>query len=164
MSLHYILDGHNITKQVSAFSFKNLKEGRDSLSSLIEIYHPQGSIKNQVTIVFDGQDNIFYDTQKFGNLRVIFSVNQSAEDKIISLVTQSNNKSQMIVVSDDKALKFTVRALGAKVLSVAEFLGKTAPPAAKTSGKDASKEDEKHISKTLEHKITSEMEKIWLKK
>ncbi len=167
MALHYILDGYNIIKQIPAYSFKGLKEGRDSLVSLIEMYRPQGSDKNLVTIVFDGQADVFYPQKPNPHCQVVFSTHQSADDKIRQIVDKSKSKSQMIVVTDDKELRFSVRAIGAKVMNVKEFLEKAKPfaPQEQSAGKKGKppKDDEKYIPKTLEYKITTEMKKIWLK-
>ena len=167
MALHYILDGYNIIKQIPSFSFKGLKDGRDSLVSLVEMYRPQGSIKNLVTVVFDGQAGIVHRERSSLNCRVIFSVHESADDKIRNIIEKSKSKAQTVVVTDDKELRFSVRALGAKVMNVKEFLEKARPfaPQEESSGKKgkSSHTDEKYIPKTLEYKITEEMKKIWLK-
>ena len=169
MSLSYVLDGYNIVKQIPALALKGLKNGRESLVSIIEIYHPQGSRQNKVTIVFDGKPGIVYGeiAPPSATVRVVFTEDESADDKIRRMITISNRKKQIVVVTDDKELRFSVRALGAGVLGVKEFLSKIKRP--QTSGsasktKNNSEEDEKHISKTLEYKITSEFERIWLNK
>ena len=167
MALHYILDGYNISKQIPSFSFKGLKDGRDSLVRLIETYRPQGSRKNFVTVVFDGQADVFHPQKQNPYCQVIFSTHQSADDKIRQIVEKSKGKTQTIVVTDDKELRFSVRALGAKVMDVKEFLRKAGPfaPPEQSPGKKgkSSHTDEKYIPKTLEYKITEEMKKIWLK-
>ena len=163
MSLCYILDGYNITNQMPSLALRHLKVGREGLLSLIEIYRPQGSIKNSVTVVFDGQPGILGDVQS-SCVKAIFTREESADDKIRSLVAEAKNKKRIIVVTDDKELKFSVRALGAGVLSVQEFLVKIQPDKEKTGGVSLKKdEDKKVISKTTEYKITKELEKIWLK-
>ncbi|HOW35699.1 MAG TPA: NYN domain-containing protein [Candidatus Omnitrophota bacterium] len=166
MSLQYILDGYNIIKQIPPLKLKKLRDGRDSLVSLIEIYRPQGSIKNSVTIVFDGQSGIIGYPNPLA-VKVLFSSDESADDKIKRIVSESNRKKETIVVTDDRELQFSVRLLGAKILSVADFLAQAKGqggegPASK--GQKPKAWDEKTISKTLEYKINSEFEKIWLKK
>ena len=59
MSLQYILDGYNITNQIPTFTFKNLQDSRDTLARLVEIYQPQGSRFNQVTIVLTARWEFF---------------------------------------------------------------------------------------------------------
>lgn len=166
MSLQYILDGYNIIKQIPPLKLKRLREGRESLVSLIEIYRPQGSIKNSVTIVFDGQSGIIgYPNPS--SVRVLFSSDESADDKIKRLVSESNRKKETIVVTDDRELQFSIRLSGAKILSVSDFLAQAKGPGGERPvGKNQKPkaQEEKSISKTLEYKITSEFEKIWLKK
>ena len=94
--------------------------------------------------------------------KIIFSQDETADLKIKSMVAQSSNKKNIVVVTNDRDIQYSVRALGAKVLSVQEFLKKaqTARPGAFSS---QDKEDVKRISSVTESKITSEMAEIWLK-
>ena len=167
MSLCYLLDGYNIIKQTSRLALKGLKNGREGLVSLIDIYRPQGSRQNKVIIVFDGQPGMINE-ESSPTVKVVFSENESADDKIRSLVAASNRKREIVVVTDDKELKFSVRALGANVLGVKDFLQKIKKrdiiTTAGQTKKPKHEEEEKHISKTLEYKITAELEKIWLGK
>ena len=102
-------------------------------------------------------------------VRVIFTEQESADDKIKSIVEQSPLKKSIVVVTDDRDIKYAVRPLGATVMGVKEFWAKMKSSAAKQesshkASKAMEKEEEKLISKTLEYKITSEFEKIWLEK
>ncbi len=160
MSLQYILDGYNIIKQIPPLKLKRLQSGREGLLNLIDIYRPQGSLKNKVTIVFDGQPEMFGGMNSTV-AKVVFSTDGSADDQIRKIVSASTYKKSMIVVTDDRELQFSVRALGAKILKVADFLAQAKPT---SIDKNPEREDEKNISKTLEYKITDEFEKIWLKK
>ena len=168
MSLHYLLDGYNIIKQAPELAQKKLEDGRNGLIRMIETHQPQGSLNNRVTIIFDGQPGMWGQVSG-STVNVIFTETESADDKIKSLVEDSRFKKNIVVVSDDKEIKFAVRPLGATVLSVKEFWAKFRPRS--TSAKFSSKmikvrakEEEKSISKSLEYKITSELEKIWLDK
>ena len=60
MSLHYILDGYNILKQIPAFNDLSLEDGRRGLMRWIETQRPQGSVNNTVTVVFDGESGFFW--------------------------------------------------------------------------------------------------------
>ena len=169
MSLHYILDGYNISQQISFLALKELKSSREGLIKLIEIYKPQGKGENKVTIVFDGRSGIWSDNRS-ASVKVIFSEGESADDRSRKIVSDSSRKKEMIVVTDDKELRFSVRALGANVMQVKDFLLKIkkyeTPAGAPPSGSKIKKrpqEETKYISKTLEAEINSELEKIWLK-
>ena len=71
------------------------------LSSIVR----RGSRRNQVTIVFDGSDEV--DAPQIpSSVRVLFEKRESADDKIKRMVETSRNPRSLIVVSDDKAIKF----------------------------------------------------------
>lgn len=169
MSLHYLLDGYNIIKQIPELAPKKLEDGRQALIRAIEVQQPQGSPHNSVTIIFDGQPGMLGPIQT-SLVNVVFSEGESADDKIKYMVEQSRSKKSMVVVTDDRDIKFAVRPLGARVISVKEFWAKMRPNALKRgfpktpSKNNEREEEEKTISKTLEYEITSEFEKIWLGK
>ncbi len=132
---------------------------------MIELHRPQGSIKNSVTIVFDGQPGIV-GRARASSVRVVFSENESADDRIKAMVERSPAPKSTVVVTNDKEIKFRVRSLGAQVLGVEEFFARmSSRPQGTAPGKSkkSSREDAKVISKTLEYEITTEFEKIWLK-
>ena len=168
MALHFILDGYNVIKQTALFADKKLEDGRNALLKLIESQKPQGSIKNKVTVVFDGQPGFVGDTGKFF-ADVIFSCNETADDKIKHLVHEQKNRKSIVVVTNDRGIRYYVRSLGAKILKVEEFLVKVFDSHSGKKKHGNSREikvkgSSKGISKTLEHKINSEFKKIWLKK
>ena len=158
MSLNYLLDGYNIIHRLPVLAQKTLEDARNDLIRFIEIHRPQGSFNNSVTIVFDGQIGMGGPPDASG-VKIIFSSGESADDYIKRAVSRSPHKKSTVVVTDDRDIQFYVRAQGAQVKSVDEFL----------SRKEAEKnseaaEDSKYISKTLEYKITAEFEQIWLTK
>ena len=166
MSLHYLLDGYNIINQLPSLAQKVLEDKRSALVGLIETYKPQGSSRNTVTIVFDGKSGIC-GSHSSSIVKVVFTSDESADDKIKRLVAQAANKKLMVVVTDDREIKYYVRALGACVVSVKEFLEKLRPKEAKAKKAQAAlgvRETTKVIPKTIEFKINSELEEIWLKK
>jgi predicted RNA-binding protein with PIN domain len=157
MSLHFVLDGYNIIKQLPSQSQKKLKFSRNALLWFVEEKRPQGSRKNKVTVVFDGKEDVLpYKIDS--SAEVIFTKNESADDKIKRIVEKSQNPKQVVVVTDDRELRFFVRRLGAKLMSVVEFISlkdKTqAPPP---------KDDKKIIPAHIERAITEELKGIWLK-
>ena len=159
MSLHYILDGYNIIKQLPNKDKRKVNSSRDSLSYFIKRHRPQGSRKNKVTIVFDGREDVFSNEAKTP-IEIIFSKGESADDKIKKMVERSKNPKQVVVVTDDREIRFFVRYLGAKLMTVDEFLS-----TAKDKSKETQKnEEKKHIPFDVESSITDELKKIWLKK
>lgn len=151
--LHYLIDGYNVIGQMSFLSGKTLRGEREELIKFIEQKKPQG--KNKITVIFDGQENVFSFQQEKQEVEVIFSQGISADDKIKKMVEKRDAR-QVVVVSDDKEIKFYVRSLGAKVLSVKEFVEKGLH-----RKKRVFSQEKKLPSQTRE--ITEEMEKLWLK-
>ncbi len=166
MALHFILDGYNIIKQIPPLANMKLDEGRETLIRFIETKNPQGSYRNQVTVVFDGQGGSG-GYQQGAAVKVLFSWDESADDQIKRLVDNQENRKSLVVVTDDREIQYYVRALGAQVLSVADFWEKIKSPEMKSrrpKSKTLHVEDKKDIPKTLEAKINAEFEKIWSKK
>ena len=166
MSLHYLLDGYNIIKQEPDLVLKKLEDAREKLLSLIEIYRPQGSIRNRVTVIFDGKSGIV-GSHRSHSVEVFFTTQEPADNKIKRLVTQAANKRQIVVVTNDRDIIYYVRPLGAQILSVQDFLNKCQAKEKRTAGAKAVShrpdDERKYISASLEHEITSELKGIWLK-
>ncbi|MBF0570730.1 MAG: NYN domain-containing protein [Candidatus Omnitrophica bacterium] len=156
MSLHYLLDGYNVLKQIPAFRDLPLEEGRRGLLRWIDITRPQGSVNNQVTVVFDGHPD-YFSASPHGEIRVIFSDGCSADDTIKLMVEEDAYKKSCVVVSDDKDIFLYARSLGAKVMSVAAFTSKTETFSAR---QDAGG---KYISLSSQEKINKELRSFWLK-
>jgi predicted RNA-binding protein with PIN domain len=114
-----------------------------------------GSLKNKAIIIFDGFAESLELKQDYGNLEVIFSKKDNADTKIKQLVEGANNPKNIAVVSDDKEIKFFIRAIGAKAISVEDFL---VPSKAKLQNELIKPE----LSYTQIHKINQELRKIWL--
>ena len=166
MSLHYLLDGYNIINQVPRLSGGTLEEGRRRLLAWLNIDRPQGSARNAVTVVFDG-DSRHFGRPASGCVRVIFTQDESADDCIKRAVEQSPDKKKFVVISDDKGIKLYVRALGAGVLGVREFAAGLLKRTVKQSKAHAAKADaatggDKYIPLTRAQKINKELEQIWL--
>jgi len=145
---------------------RKLEDQRRTLVSFIEKRKPQGSLKNRVTIVFDGRAGMGSEKND-SRLEVIFSKAESADDTIKKIVAAATNKKNIVVVTGDRGIQYAVRALGAKVCSVKDFLGKAtlrAKGPVLKKGPASSAGRQKNISKQLEYKITSEFEDIWVNK
>ena len=166
MSLVYLLDGYNIIHRIPLLAEKDLEDSRDHLIRMIEVHRPQGSFNNSVTIVFDSQSGGGA-VEVSSSVKVVFSSGESADDYIKKAVARSPAKKRIVVVTDDKEIQFFVKPLGARVVGVDEFLSRMTDFSGKKRsvhkpGSDP--QEAKHLSKTLEHQITSELEKIWLGK
>lgn len=164
MSLHYLLDGYNIIQKMPVLKGQTLEEARRAFVKLIEIHRPQGSLNNPVTVVFDGQTGMG-GSETTAEIHVVFSSGNSADDVIKDLVDRARVKSSCIVVTDDRSLQYYVRALGAKILGVDDFLTRVAARGPGASGAARRRDDDrKSVSATWAYKITNEMSEIWLKK
>ena len=167
MSLHYILDGYNIIKQTDKLANRKLETERDALAALLVAQRPQGSSNNKVTVVYDGVAGMCCDTRPSGRIKTFFSQNGSADDKIKQMVDHAQRKNDIVVVTDDRSLRYYVRALGAQVLGVKAFLGQAAPAAGISRRRKVPEhraQTGKHISKTLESAINKEMHQVWVGK
>ena len=138
---------------------EDIDSQRQRLIDFIWKRHPHGSWRNKVTIVFDGTPGLGR-YESFPGVDVIFSINESADDRIKRIVEHASNKKNIFVVTDDREIRYAVRALGAKVLGVREFL--LMGQHGHKNKKDISDFDAKDIPKNVRVSITSEFKRIWL--
>ena len=165
MSLQYLLDAFNIIYQIPSLSKGSLEDQRKALIRFVDAKRPQGSGNNKVAIVFDGGPGNAPRDEAL-SARIFYSSDETADEKIMRLVDEAENRKSIIVVTNDRPLQYAVKALGAKVLSVQDFVAQGDPKMLpKRRGKQGKeKETPKNIPLTLEYKINAEMEEIWLKK
>lgn len=91
-----------------------------------------------------------------GNIKVIFSRNESADLRIKKIAELVANPKNLIVVSDDKEISFFIKSCGAKSISVEEFLG------SKDKAGKLSVLSEEELTYSQMHKINEELKKLWL--
>lgn len=164
MALHYILDGYNIIKCVDAWADVALEQGRQALLAMINHERPQGSLRNAVTVVFDGKDDV-WGAPSGGIARVVFTSGQSADDYIKNTVELSQDKKNIVVVSNDKEIVCYARKLGTKVMDVRKFLShKVVAHKGVSRRKNYVEKDHKTIDSSMEYRINKEFENIWLRK
>ncbi len=167
MSLHYILDGYNIIKHPEFPAINKSKDKRPLLIKFIEEKRPCGSKNNKVTIIFDGEGppldyGLSGALVKGQNLDIIFSHNETADDKIREMVSRAKNPKNMVVVTDDREIKFFIKSYGARAEGVEEFIEK-----AKGSSQELHQELQEtpkvELTYTQVEKINEELKRIWLK-
>lgn len=142
------------------------EDGRAGLIKIIENENPQGSVNNQLTILFDGRPGRV-DTPGTIRVKVTFTGDQSADDRIKEIVTDAQNKKSYVVVTDDRDIQYYVRSLGAKVLKVADFLSHSKSHQDKTRSSLENPGDQhaaQGIPQNVKEAINTELEKIWLRK
>lgn len=161
MSLHYIIDGYNVVKQALPWVDMPLEGARNSFLEFIRDEQLCGSLRNKITVVFDGRSDLFsFGSQKenYPGFCVVFSSGESADDTILQILNKSPNAKSIIVVSDDRALRLSARSYGAQLMGVREFLGK-----ADKASKHTAKNNCDKLPISEEKKINEELRKIWLK-
>ena len=73
-------------------------------------------------VVFDGYPNLSTRELDEENIDVIFSKEETADTKIKKMVETQVNPKNTVVVSDDKEIKFFVRAVCAHSIGVEDFI------------------------------------------
>ncbi|MFO8053463.1 MAG: NYN domain-containing protein, partial [Candidatus Omnitrophota bacterium] len=104
--LQFIIDGYNLVHKIS-----NIKDSFSPCSELIFFIYKNkltGSFNNDVWIVFDG-GRPPYPINNF-RYKIIFSGQESADDRIIKKTEQVKNKKQIVVVTDDRQLAYRARS------------------------------------------------------
>ena len=151
--LVYIIDGFNVVHKIS-----NLKKSTTPHVDLINYIRNNkltGSRNNKVIIVFDGGVNLQAKAVAL-NFKVLFSLEKSGDDLIELELKKIKNKSQVVVVSDDREIRDFTKTYGAQSMRVLSFIEK------KTK-KVKVEEITKEISYSTQREITEELRKIWLK-
>jgi len=123
-----------------ALNLAKLEDQRRHLVRFIEQHTPQGSSNNRVTIVFDGNPEVFGGMSS-PTAKIVFSQGESADDTIKKIVAQAANTKDIVVVTDDRDIQYAIRACGATASSVQAFLNK-----AKTSGRTKQKQEPRKSS------------------
>jgi len=168
MSLQFIIDGYNVTNH--PLFLKSQRKNKDSGSFLLEIIRTKnlcGSLKNNVTVVFDGYPHVSGRYALNPNFKVIYSEDLSADDLIKELVENyRGNRKNIVVVSDDKEVALYAKHAGALTKSVEDFLGndpglnKRARINKRLEEKNAPKQE---LNYSQIDKINEELKKIWFK-
>ncbi len=145
---HYIVDGYNVICQSEDLSAGALRDRREKLLRFIEDRRPQGSASHRVTVVFDGRLDVSSPGWP-GPTRVIFSPGKDADKVIKDLVDDLANPRDAVVVTDDRAIQRWVRGVGARILSVRDFLAAGADAPKRPSAGRISSEDVNAITREL---------------
>ncbi len=164
MSLCYIIDGYNIiNNRLFAANHRKMRNLHLALLELIKDKRLCGSAKNQVTVVFDGYCAEFESRCPDRQIQVIFSQEESADERIKKIIDTAGNLRDIVVVSEDKEISSFAKYAGCKTMGVAEFMGRLAVSDEKkkinSKEKDLSKQD---LNYSQINKINEELKKIWL--
>ena len=117
--LHYIIDGNNLIgkiKQIVSLQNKDKQAAREKLAFNIDKYFI--SKKAKVTLHFDGFENLPIKTQR---IKIMYSEDKTADQKIKKQIEDSKSRKQIIVVSSDNNIKEFARVCSAKTISSEDF-------------------------------------------
>ncbi len=118
----YFIDGYNFLFRTSGKESSLEKKRHALLELLNEELVP---LHLNVSIVFDGSDPIrrYAQSGQFDSLEVIYTSHaQSADQYLIERIEQAKHPTHYIVVTSDRALAQSCRALGARTLTIEAFL------------------------------------------
>jgi len=159
MSLQFIIDGYNTVRHAQFQPPGKIKDPKYALAAFIRSNRLCGSSKNSVVIVFDGYPDTRDSHESHSSITIVFARQQSADEKIKKMVESAHNPKCIVVVSDDKEIRFSVKASGATSESVVEFLGRGTRLNVTLSHNDSRKPD---LSYTQIDTINKELKKLWL--
>lgn len=152
---HFIIDGYNALFKIKPLIKKQYRS-REGFIQFIRITRPFGSIRNKVSLIFDGTKGVAFEQKpSYTPIDVIFSKDGTADDMIVRMAKKEMNKRETTVVTDDRELKEKVKLSGCSTLSVLEFFKQL-------TAKKTSTEKEKPDPNSKKGKdITEAMRKIW---
>lgn len=164
MPLHYIIDGYNVINHRSfAAGRRKINSPQFALIDLIRIKRLCGSLKNRITVVFDGYCNEVAFNYRDKDIKVIFSGEQTADDKIKILIEKSADIRNIIVISEDREIVSFGKAAGCSCRNITEFIEGRSGSSKKNKNacgeKNLSKED---LNYSQAGKINEELRKLWL--
>ena len=150
--LWYIIDGWNLVNSIE--DIKSSHYPQEALALYISKNRLVGSKNNRVTVVFDGHFDLESQMRNF-HFKIIFSQDKSADDVIKRMVSDYNNKKQIVVITNDREIINYTRSQGANYLRIAEFIAK------KKKTKKADSDKTKSIDFAIQREITEELKKKW---
>lgn len=137
------------------------KQYPGSLLNLIKTKRLCGSSKNKATVVFDGYPCDPESGCRDTNINAVFSRDETADEVIKRLIERSENRKNIIVVSNDNEIAYFAKQSGAKALCVEDFICPFHDNPSKRIAKenDLSKQD---LNYTQINEINKELKKLWL--
>lgn len=120
--LHYIIDGNNLIGKQS--SLKSLQEtdpqqSREKLAFLLDRFFTNKKIK--ATLHFDGFEK---DKIRTSIMKIIYSDNKTADEKIRQQIEYSKNPKKLVIVTSDLSLGEFAKKCSCSVIKSEEFLQK----------------------------------------
>lgn len=122
-----IVDGYNVIHRVPEFRSRlddSLEQGREAILSYCANWMAERRDVAQFYLVFDGSSLAGgpMPDRVSSSLQVVFTRSKElADDRILDLVRAEHAPREVTVVSDDRYVSGSARALGAQIMSAAEF-------------------------------------------
>ncbi|MGB9590692.1 MAG: NYN domain-containing protein, partial [Candidatus Hydrothermia bacterium] len=107
----YLVDGYNVIL-TTRFKEMDMERAREYLVSFSRVFAPA-----EVIVVFDGREGIFQHLPG-----AVFTKGESADEYIRRWLRKCPNPREVIVVTEDREIRGTAGALGARVMSAREFV------------------------------------------
>ena len=153
--LSYLIDAFNLIYKIR--SIENSTTPHQDFIEYLRKNHLTGSSKNKVNVVFDGHEPSGLPRES--EFKIYFSDDRTADDIIKTMIDNSKQKKNLIVVSDDREIRNYASISGVRICRPKEFLS-----ANRKKSLNANESDDNGISVSEMIEITEEMEKEWLKK
>jgi F0F1-type ATP synthase gamma subunit len=137
MMKEYVIDGNNLLhkfKGISSRKKKDKQASRENLALVIDRYFFGKNVK--VFIYYDGYQNLPIKTSK---VKIIYSEQLIADDKIKKHIERASNPRNIVLVSSDDEIKRLAQACAAEVMNSEEF-------ARLLSAKSSEDDEEKRIN------------------
>lgn len=115
--IHYIIDGNNLIGKIpSLIKLHDRQDTRHKLTLMLERYFQKKKVK--VSLHFDGFEN---EPIKVSGIKIHYSQNRSADEKIKKEIDGIKNRSSVTVVSSDLEIISYAKVCGCKVIKSEEF-------------------------------------------
>ena len=116
---HYIIDGNNLIgkiKDLNQIHRKNKKQSAEKLAFMIGQYF--SNRKANVSLHFDG---VQADVVRVTGIKIIYSGNVTADEKIKNEIEQSKNPKNIILVTSDRNVADFGRVCSCQLIKSEEF-------------------------------------------
>ncbi|MEI6223080.1 MAG: NYN domain-containing protein [bacterium] len=120
--MRYLIDGYNLLHSTRLAISQSPQPIYELIELLITI--TQSDPKKKFTLVFDGYSPKYYDYKTMpthGNIKIIFSMDESADDNIIHRCELAKNKNELTVITNDRSLQMHAKSHNVPIWTIREF-------------------------------------------
>ena len=159
MPLQYVIDAYNTINHIQFSPIrKKIKDPQRALLEFIKNRRFGRNSQSKITVVFDGYPKVSAQNLAETDIDVVFSRKETADARIKRLVETSKSPKNIVVVSDDREIKFFITSLGARSMGVEEFIHPQKKT--QTNNEDLIKLE---LNFSQISKINQELKALWLK-